>query len=358
MSFTQPSLCRLHKKETLSAGEVKVENAGMNTAENEYKNCRLCPRNCGVDRSVTEGYCRESNTLHVARAALHMWEEPCISGANGSGTVFFSGCNMGCVFCQNRKISRGETGRLISKERLTDIFFELQDKGANNINLVTGDMFIPTIAGAVEQAKDRGIGIPFLLNTSSYLNVQSLKYLDGLIDIYLPDFKYIRDEEAVRYSNAPGYADAAKAAIDEMVRQQPKCEFSPEIPADTAAGQSNNSSDSPEPKAEAVYAPGQQLIKKGVIVRHLLMPGMLIQGKLIVKYLYEKYGNDIYISLMNQFTPSEDLKDYPEINRTVTAGEYESLINYASGLGIKNGFIQVGDTAGESFIPEFDCSGV
>ena len=295
----------------------------------EYRSCTLCPRNCKVDRTAATGYCREKSSLHVARASLHLWEEPCISGTSGSGTVFFSGCNMGCVFCQNRRISRGEVGKYISTERLVEIFFEQQDRGANNINLVTGDMFIPTIADAIERARTQGIKIPFLFNTSSYLNVDSVKRLEGLIDIYLPDFKYIRDEDAIRYSNAPGYSEAARAAIAEMVRQQPKCVFDED-----------------------------DLIKKGVIVRHLLMPGMLIQAKLITKYLYEAYGDSIYISLMNQFTPNDELTDYPDINRKVTEAEYNSLIEYASNLGITQGYIQEGDTASESFIPEFDCTGV
>ena len=169
-----------------------------NNVFSEYSSCRLCPRNCGVDRNMTTGYCRVKSSLKVARASLHMWEEPCISGSKGSGTVFFSCCNMGCVFCQNRRISRGETGKTISTERLVEIFFELKERGANNINLVTGDMFIPTIAQAIRKAKADGIGIPFLFNTSSYLNVSGLKLLDGLIDIYLPDFKYIRDEDSRR----------------------------------------------------------------------------------------------------------------------------------------------------------------
>ncbi|MCR5670560.1 MAG: radical SAM protein [Butyrivibrio sp.] len=299
----------------------------------EYEKCMLCPRECKVNRYEKSGYCREKSTLHVARAALHMWEEPCISGKNGSGTVFFSGCNMGCVFCQNRAISRGETGKHITKERLTEIFFELQEQGANNINLVTGDIFLPTIRSAIESAKDQGIRIPFLLNTSSYVNVEAIKALEGLVDIYLPDMKYIRDEDALRYSNAPGYAVAAKAAVDEMVRQHPECVFG------------NTGSE-------------DGMLTEGVVVRHLLMPGMLIQAKLIVKHLYERYGDSIYISLLSQFTPGEGLAAYPEINRKVTGHEYKSLVDYAAQIGVKNGFMQVGDTAKDSFIPEFDCRGV
>ncbi len=301
----------------------------MEIEEREYSSCTLCPRNCRVDRRISTGYCREKSSLQVARASLHMWEEPCISGSTGSGTVFFSGCNMGCVFCQNKKISRGEVGKQITTDRLIEIFFELEEKGANNINLVTGDMFIPTIAEAIERARARGLYVPFLFNTSSYLNPDSVKMLEGLIDIYLPDFKYIRDEDAIRYSNAPGYVEAAKAAIDEMVRQQPRCEFG-----------------------------DKDLMTRGVIVRHLLMPGMVIQAKMIVKYLYEKYGDAIYISLMNQFTPNGELEGFPEIDRKLTGREYDSLVDYAAGLGLTNGYIQEGETASESFVPDFDCSGV
>ena len=299
----------------------------------EYTSCTLCPRNCRVDRTSTQGFCREKAMLHVSRAALHMWEEPCISGTNGSGTVFFSGCNMGCVFCQNKKISRGEVGKFISPQRLVDIFFELQEKGANNINLVTADMFIPTVKRAIECAKDQRLKIPFLLNTASYINVETLKSLEGLIDIYLPDFKYIKNEDALKYSRAPGYVEAAKAAIHEMVRQQPGCLFCDD-------------------------EQGQHLMKKGVIVRHLLMPGKVIQAKMIIKYLYERYGDSIYISLMNQFTPNGELQDYPEIDRKVSGSEYHSLIKYAENMGLTNGFIQVGETASESFIPNFNCEGV
>lgn len=301
--------------------------------EKEYKKCRLCPRDCKADRTKGTGYCRVGNELIVSRAALHMWEEPSISGQHGSGTVFFSGCNMGCVFCQNKAISRGEAGKTISAERLVDIFFELESQGANNINLVTGDMFVPTIRTAIEKARAKGIGIPFLFNTSSYLTVDTVRGLEGLIDIYLPDMKYIRDEDAIRYSNAPGYTEAAKAAIEEMVRQCPKCEF----------GDYNGESG---------------LIRKGVVVRHLLMPGMLIQAKLIVRYLYEHYGDRIFISLMNQYTPNGELAGFSEIDRQVTEREYESLLDYAAEIGVTNGYMQVGETAKESFIPEFDLRGV
>ncbi len=321
-----------------------MQNNTLGTLENEYceyASCSLCPRKCGVDRRSSSGFCKVTDELLVSRAALHMWEEPCISGTRGSGTVFFSGCNMGCVFCQNKAISRGQVGKKITVDRLVDIFFELQDKGANNINLVTGDMFIPTIRMAIERAKAKEIGIPFLFNTSSYLELDTVKSLEGLIDIYLPDFKYIREEDAVRYSRALGYPDAAKRAIEEMVRQCPECVFADEEVSEKGAD------------GEKV-----KILKRGVVVRHLLMPGMLIQAKLIVKYLHDRYGDDIYISLMNQYTPNGELADYPEIDRKVTEREYESLIDYAAEIGVINGFMQVGETAKESFIPEFDLEGV
>ncbi len=289
----------------------------------------LCPRECGVNRDTTYGYCHVGNEPVVARAALHMWEEPCISGEGGSGAVFFVGCNMGCVFCQNIKISGGDTGKPISEDRLTDIYFELADKGAHNINLVTADIYLPAIVSTVTKAKDQGLKLPFILNTSSYIRPDALKAMDGLIDIYLADLKYIRDEDALRYSNARGYTDCAKLAIDEMVRQHPDCVFD-----------------------------AKGMLQKGVIVRHLLMPGMLIQAKMTVSYLYKKYGDRVYLSLMNQYTPNGNLKEFPEIDRSVTDREYRSLIDHAVSLGITNAYIQEGDTSDTCFIPSFDLTGV
>jgi len=298
----------------------------------DYTACRLCPRDCGIDRNKIPGACKVTSSLKAARASLHFWEEPCISGKNGSGTVFFSGCNLGCVYCQNIEINRGNAGKEITPERLTEIYFELEEQGAENINLVTADHFLPTIAGTIEAAKKEGLKIPFLLNTSSYVKVDTLKKMEGLIDIYLPDFKYIRDEDAIRYSRAPGYTEAAKAAIGEMVRQQPKC----------------------------LYKPENGLLSRGVAVRHLLLPGLLIQAKLILSYLYRTYGDRIIYSLLNQYTPNPELlsENYPEINRKVTEYEYHSLMEYAAELGIKNGYIQTGEAAGESFIPAFDLRGI
>ncbi len=298
----------------------------------EYSHCMLCPRKCGADRRKGYGYCRESDRIRIARAGLHMWEEPCISGISGSGAIFFTGCNMGCVFCQNRKISRAGTGKEISVDRLAEIFYELKEQGANNINLVTADIYIPSVRTTIEDAKKKGFNLPFILNTSGYLDVMTLKSLEGLIDIYLPDMKYIRDEDALRYSNAAGYPKICRAAIDEMVRQKPECVF--------------------EKTDEGA------MLKSGVIVRHLLMPGMLIQAKLIIKYLHERYGDKILLSLMNQYTPNDNLKDYPEIDRRVSESEYRSLVKYAENMGVTAGYVQDKTAADEAFIPEFDLSGV
>ncbi len=298
----------------------------------EYKHCMLCPRKCGADRSKSHGYCGESDRIRIARAALHMWEEPCISGIHGSGAVFFTGCNMGCVFCQNKDISRGRIGKEITVERLTEIFYELREQGAGNINLVSADIYIPSVRMAIEGAKRKGFDLPFILNTSGYINVVSLKSLEGLIDIYLPDMKYIRTSDALRYSNADDYPEICKKSIEEMVRQQPECVFK-----ETKDG---------------------KMLKKGVVVRHLLMPGMLIQAKLIVKYLHERYEDRILISLMNQYIPNGELKDYPMIDRPVSENEYRSLVRYAQGIGVTEGYIQDKTSADEAFIPEFDLSGV
>ena len=297
---------------------------------NKYENCLLCPRKCGINRRTGQtGVCGVSSEIKVARAALHYWEEPCISGKRGSGAVFFSGCSLHCVFCQNREISDGKAGKVISKERLSDIFIELADKGANNINLVTPGQYIPDIVWAVNDAKSRGMKLPIIYNTSGYENVTELKLLEGIVDVYLPDFKYMDSTLSARYSWAKDYPSVAKQALSEMVRQQP------EVVIDDATG----------------------LIQKGVIVRQLLLPGHVNDAKAVLKYLYDTYHDHVYISMMSQFTPIA-LKDYPEINRTVTRREYERLVDYALEIGITNAFIQEGDVAKDSFIPAFDCEGV
>ena len=297
---------------------------------NKYENCLLCPRKCGINRGIGQtGVCGVSSEIKVARAALHYWEEPCISGKRGSGAVFFSGCSLHCVFCQNRAISDGKEGKVISKERLSDIFIELAGKGANNINLVTPGQYIPDIVWAVNDAKSRGMKLPSIYNTSGYENVTELKLLEGIVDVYLPDFKYMDNMLSARYSRAKDYPSVAKQALSEMVRQQP------DVVIDDATG----------------------LIQKGVIVRQLLLPGHVNDAKAVLKYLYDTYHDHVYISMMSQFTPIA-LKDYPEINRTVTRREYERLVDYAIKIGITNAFIQEGDVAKDSFIPAFDCEGV
>ncbi len=302
---------------------------------NQYVKCGLCPRNCKVNRANNEtGVCKVPANIKVARAALHFWEEPCISGTKGSGTVFFSGCSLRCVFCQNEAISRGEQGKEITKERLAEIFLELQEKGANNINLVTPGQYVPDIVWSVEYARAQGLLLPIVYNTSSYEKVDTLKQLEGIVDVYLPDFKYWDPELARKYSGAPDYPDVVKDAIAEMVRQQPEPVFAYDKVQDV------------------------DLIKKGVIVRQLLLPGQLSDAKNIVKYLYETYGNQIYISMMSQYTPLSHVENYPELNKRVSKRTYAKYIDYALELGVENGFLQEGDVAEESFIPDFNYEGV
>lgn len=293
--------------------------------------CNICPRKCNVDRlNGKKGVCNVSgNDIFVARASLHMWEEPCISGEKGSGTIFFSGCNLKCVYCQNHDISRGISGKGITVERLSEICIELQKKGANNINLVTPTHYALHIMEAVKMAKEKGLKIPVVYNSSGYESKETLELLRNIIDIYLVDFKYINKETAIRYSKAEDYPDVVKAAVETMYMNV----------------------------GEPVFDE-YGIMKKGVIVRHLLLPSHVKEAKQIVTYLYKKYGNRLYLSLMNQYTPAGSLISYPEINRKVTKKEYERLIDYAIELGIQNCFIQEGETALESFIPAFDGEGV
>ena len=295
------------------------------------KLCVLCPRRCLVNREQGErGYCGQTAELRVARAALHQWEEPCLSGTVGSGTVFFAGCSLGCVFCQNQEIAAGRAGKLISVERLAEIFLELQEKGAHNINLVTATHFVPQVAEALRQAKQEGLKLPVVYNTSSYEYVSTLRRLEGLVDIYLPDLKYRDSAWSLRYSHAADYFSYASRAIAEMVRQV----------------------------GEPVFSEPEGLMKRGVIVRHLVLPGGEADSKEVIRYLYETYENQIYISIMNQFTPTPGLAQYPELNRTLTEKEYSRIVDYAIRLGVEQGYIQEGETAKESFIPSFDCEGV
>ena len=292
--------------------------------------CTLCPRNCKVNRNNNElGYCGMTNQLMVARASLHYWEEPIISGERGSGTVFFSGCNLKCVFCQNYQISNNNFGKPISIHRLSEIFLELQEKGANNINLVTPTHFVPLIIEALKIAKAKGLNIPIVYNSSGYENVETIKLLKGYIDIYLPDFKYYDNKYANKYSKCNNYFEAVTSSLDEMINQV----------------------GTPQINEEGILI-------KGVIVRHMMIPGLLDDSKKIIHYLVDNYNDDIFISIMNQYTPTNNLTNYQEINQTVDDKDYDELINYAIDLGIKNGFMQEGETQKTSFIPEFDTTGV
>jgi putative pyruvate formate lyase activating enzyme len=294
------------------------------------KDCTLCPRDCHVDRTEGEkGYCNSTDELVVARAALHEWEEPCISGEEGSGTVFFSGCAMGCVYCQNHNIAMGFAGKKITIERLSDIFIELQDQKANNINLVTPSHYVPQIIEALLMARDKGLQIPIVYNCSGYEKVETLRLLDGYVDIYLPDMKYMDMEPAIKYSDCKDYFQFASQAIKEMARQV----------------------------GEVVFDK-RGMMRKGVIVRHLTLPGYLKDSMNIIKYLYNTFGDTIFISIMNQYTPVLAFDKYPELNRRITEKEYNELVDYAINLGVENGFIQEGETASESFIPEFNGEGV
>ncbi len=298
---------------------------------NELLNsCTLCPRNCKVNRNNNEiGFCGMTNQLMVARASLHYWEEPIISGEKGSGTVFFSGCNLKCVFCQNYQISNNNFGKPISIHRLSEIFLELQEKGANNINLVTPTHFVPLVIEALKIAKAKGLDIPIVYNSSGYENVETIKLLKGYIDIYLPDFKYYDNKYANKYSKCNNYFEAVTSSLDEMINQV----------------------GTPQINEEGILI-------KGVIVRHMMIPGLLDDSKKIIHYLVDNYNDDIFISIMNQYTPTNNLINYQEINQTVNDKDYDELINYAIDLGIKNGFMQEGETQKTSFIPEFDTTGV
>ncbi|MFQ7290046.1 MAG: radical SAM protein [Lacrimispora saccharolytica] len=292
--------------------------------------CRLCPRNCGADREHGKtGFCKVPAELYAARAALHFWEEPCISGERGSGTVFFSGCTLRCVYCQNASIARADAGRRITWERLTEIFLELQEQGAHNINLVTPTHYAPWISKALQRAVDQGLKLPVVYNCGGYEGEESLRWMEGLVDIYLTDFKYMDSALAARYSQAPDYPEEAKKAFDRMFRQVGTPVFD-----------------------------GEGMMQKGIIVRHLLLPGALKNAKAVVKYVYETYGDEVYLSLMNQYTPLEGANLPEPLNRKVTKREYERLVDYALDLGVTNAFIQEGDTAKESFIPAFEGTGL
>ncbi len=295
-----------------------------------YGHCTLCPRECGADRLAgNKGVCGMDAGLMLARAALHYWEEPCISGEEGSGTVFFSGCTLKCVYCQNAEISRG-FGKTVGTERLTEIFLELQNAGANNINLVTPTHYVPHIIAAAEAAREKGLVIPFVYNTSGYEREDTLLMLKDIIDIFLTDLKYLNNDDAEKLSRASDYPEKAKKALDCMV----------------------------EITGPPVFD-GHGMLKKGVIVRHLVLPGRADEAKRIIRYLRDRYGSCIIMSIMNQYTPQPGSEEYDaSLESPVGEEEYSDVVDYAEELGIEDAYIQEGGTVSESFIPEFDLTGV
>lgn len=304
-------------------------NKGFAEQELVSSPCNLCPRECLAKRAEGQkGYCLSDDRIIVARADLHMWEEPCISGESGSGTVFFSGCNLRCVYCQNYEIAAAVKGKEVTVYELSEIFLSLQKRGAANINLVTPDHYVLQIAQAVSTAKEKGLNIPIVYNGSGYEKPEVIKLLANVVDIYLTDFKYMEQSLAERLSKAKDYPHVVKKALDAMVRTVGK-------PVFDETG----------------------MMRSGVIVRHLLLPGHKKNAKEIIRYVYETYGDDIYISLMNQYTPFERLRSMEgleELCRKVTKREYETVVSYLLSLGVQNAFIQEGDTAKESFIPDFN----
>ena len=355
--------------------EIREEQSSS-TQKDSHAPCTLCPHDCGVDRAAGQkGRCHVDDRICAARAALHMWEEQCLSGRAGSGAVFFSGCALGCIFCQNREIASGKAGLTISEERLSEIFLELQEKGANNINLVTAGHYVPQVIRSLDRAKSQGLRIPVVYNSSGYEKVEILRQMEGMIDIYLPDLKYLTPELAAAYSHAPDYPQCAMEAIAEMVRQQPRVAFAPEgnigsqklcsakredmIPKGTEKSLKATSDEKEvNQHREHEVTEGNQIMQRGVIVRHLLLPGHVREAKKVVSYLHETYGDQIYISMMNQYTPMSEKFADPNLNRRVTKREYGRLLDYAAEIGVENGFYQEGATADESFIPAFNYEGV
>ena len=292
--------------------------------------CELCPRKCGANRLFGKnGFCGGGKDVKVARAALHFWEEPCISGEEGSGTVFFSGCTMRCVFCQNREISRGEAGKIISIERLSEIFLELQEKGANNINLVTPMHYAPQITAALDIARKNGLHLPIVWNTGGWELPESVEAVKNYADIWLTDFKYFDNSLAEKFSNAKDYFENASASLKKMLRQTGEPVFDDE-----------------------------GMMKKGIIVRHLVLPGHTDDSKKVLRWLWENFGDRIWISIMNQYTPLCSDEKFPELSRKVTDEEYDEVVDFAVSLGIENAFVQDGEAVSESFIPPFDLEGV
>ncbi len=308
----------------------------------DLSDCTLCPRSCRVDRLAGRiGYCNVTADLFAARAALYYHEEPVISGSRGSGAVFFAGCNMGCVFCQNYAIAKAMTGTQLSSGRLTEIFLSLQEQGAHNINLITAEHFLPQVIRSLRDAKDQGLTLPVVYNTGTYERVEAIQALEGLVDVWLPDFKYISPRLSLAYSHTPDYFQYASKALQEMVRQCPEPLFS----------DGSHTLEAPDDADDP-------LMVRGVLVRHLVLPGSTQDSMDILKYLHDTYGDQIFISIMNQYTPMPQVKDDPDLGRKLSSAEYEKVVDYAIGLGITNGFIQEEGTASRRYIPAFDGTGI
>ncbi len=293
------------------------------------KDCKLCPRNCNINRNEKSGFCGAGEKISVALVSLHKWEEPCLVGDNGAGTIFFSHCNLKCVYCQNFKISSEGYGKEISIERLAEIFLEQQQRGAANIELVTPTHYVPQICMALDIAKSHGLNIPIVYNTNSYENLSTLELLKNRVDIFLPDLKYFDDEIAKTFSNAPNYFQVATSAIQKMFELVGENKFD-----------------------------SSGMMTRGVIVRHLVLPNFRRDSFKILDWLNKNFGDKIFISLMNQYTPLFRAGEFKKINRRLTTFEYDSVTNYAVDIGIKNCYIQIGKTADEKFVPNFDGNGV
>jgi len=295
------------------------------------KKCTLCPRECGVDRTAGQrGYCGAGELVNIALVSLHRWEEPCLTGANGAGTVFFSHCTMKCAFCQNYDVSRGECGIEVTTQRLSEIFCEQQSRGAASLDLVTPTHYVPQLIAALDAAKERGFSLPVVFNCGGFENVETIEALRGYVDVFLPDLKYFDDELARKYSNAPGYFASATAAIEKMAEL-------------TGPFQMNENG----------------LMTRGVIVRHLVLPGQYRDSLKLLDWLHERFGGEIYVSLMNQFTPiPQCTARFPELRRRLTTMEYQKVLAHAERLGMENCFVQSTGTAMEKYIPVFDGSGV
>lgn len=291
--------------------------------------CNQCPRRCGIDRDVSRGFCGTGNKIKIARAALHQWEEPCISGTRGSGAVFFCGCNLKCVFCQNSEISRGGGGKEVSSERLGEIFVELKNSGAHNINLVTPTHYARQIRTAIESVRS-DINIPFVYNCGGYESIDGLSHLSDYISVYLTDIKYFSDELARRYSRCNDYFERAIAALDFMIK---------------TVGVPKYDEDG--------------IMQSGVIVRHLVLPSHRHDSIKLLRFLKDNFGTDKFrLSLMSQFTPNGRLADYPELNRRITTFEYSSVTDTAYDIGFRDAYVQLRSSAKAEYTPPFDLTGV